>query len=113
MLFQHTVITTTWQSHLLNGIGAGLRRTGGKDIKVPKYTLKKWVDAKNRYVEWDVDCPSDELDAICNEYNAERVLKFPGVVSSQGSLLSKTSDGWKDNLKIIKDKSGRGNTIKV
>ena len=39
--------------------------------------------------------------------------KFPGVVSSQGSLLSKTSDGWKDNLKRIKDKSGRGNTIKV
>ena len=113
MLFQHTVITTTWQSHLLNGIGAGLRRTGGKDIRVPKYTLKKWVDSKNRYVEWDVDCPSDELDAICNEYNAERVLKFPGVVSSQGSLLSKTSDGWKDNLKRIKDKSGRGNTIKV
>ena len=98
---------------MLNGIGVGLRQTGGKDIRVPKYTLKKWVDAKNRYVEWDVDCPSDELDAICNEYNAERVLKFPGVVSSQGSLLSKTSDGWKDNLKRIKDKSGRGNTIKV
>jgi len=80
---------------------------------VPKYTLKKWIDAKHRYIEWDITCPSDELDAICNEYNAERVLKFPSVVSSQGSLLSKTSNGWKDNLKRIKSKSGRGNTIKV
>jgi len=98
---------------LLNGIGAGLRQTGGKDIKVPKYTLKKWVDAKRRYVEWDVDCRSDEVEGICQEYNAERVLKFPGVISSQGSLLSKTDSGWKDNLKRMKDKSGRGNTIKV
>ena len=98
---------------MLNGIGAGLRQTGGKDIRVPKYTLKKWVDAKRRYVEWDVDCRSDEVEGICQEYNAERVLKFPGVISSQGSLLSKTDSGWKDNLKRIKDKSGRGNTIKV
>tara|TARA_Y200000002_G_C22353055_1_gene525839 strand:+ start:255 stop:497 length:243 start_codon:yes stop_codon:yes gene_type:complete len=80
---------------------------------VPKYTLKKWVDAKSGYVEWDVDCRSDEIQAICDEYNAERVLKFPGIVSQQGSLLSKTDNGWKDNLKRIKDKSGKGNTIKI
>jgi len=80
---------------------------------VPKYTLKKWVDAKRNYVEWDVECPSDEIQSICTEYNAERVLKFPGIVTQQGSLLSKTDSGWKDNLKRMKDKSGRGNTIKV
>ena len=80
---------------------------------MPKYTLKKWVDAKRRYIEWDVECRSDEIQGICDEYNAERVLKFPGVISSQGSLLSKTDDGWKDNLKRLKAKSGRGNTIKV
>ena len=80
---------------------------------MPNYTLNKWVDAKSRYVEWDVDCRSDEIQAICDEYNAERVLKFPGIVSQQGSLLSKTDDGWKDNLKRIKDKSGKGNTIKI
>jgi hypothetical protein len=28
-------------------------------------------------------------------------------------LLSKTDDGWKDNLKRIKAGSGRDNTIKV
>lgn len=80
---------------------------------MPKYTLKKWVDAKRNYVEWDVECPSDEIESICKEYNAERVLKFPGIVTQQGSLLSKTDGGWKDNLKRIKDNSGRGNTIKV
>ena len=80
---------------------------------MPKYTLKKWVDAKRNYVEWDVECPSDEIESICTEYNAERVLKFPGIVTQQGSLLSKTDSGWKDNLKRMKDKSGRGNTIKV
>ena len=60
-----------------------------------------------------MDCRSDEIQSICDEYNAERVLKFPGIVSQQGSLLSKTDDGWKDNLKRIKDKSGKGNTIKI
>ena len=80
---------------------------------MPKYTLKKWVESKRGYVEWDVDCRSDEIQSICDEYNAERVLKFPGIVSQQGSLLSKTDNGWKDNLKRIKDKSGKGNTIKI
>jgi hypothetical protein len=80
---------------------------------VPKYTLRKWIESKREYVEWDIECRSDELDEICEEYNAERVFKFPGVVSGQGGLLSKTDDGWKDNLKRIKDKSGRGNTIKI
>ena len=88
-------------------------RIGGKDIKVPKYTLKKWVDAKRRYVEWDIDCRADEVQGICDEYNAERVLKFPGIVSGQGSLLSKTDNGWKENLDRIKKNSGKGNTIKV
>ena len=80
---------------------------------MPKYTLKKWVDANRRFVESDIECPADEVQAICNEYNAERVFKSPGIVSQQGSLLSKTDDGWKDNLKRIKQNSGRGNTIKV
>ena len=80
---------------------------------MPKYTLKKWVDAKQSYVEWDIDCKADEIQGICDEYKAERVLKFPGIVSQQGSLLSKTDDGWKDNLKRIKQNSGKGNTIKI
>ena len=96
-----------------SGIGEDRPLIGGKDIKLPKYTLKKWVDAKRRYVEWDIECPADEVQAICDEYNAERVFKFPGIVSGQGSLLSKTDQGWKDNLARIKANSGRGNTIKT
>ena len=88
-------------------------RTGGKDIKVPKYTLKKYIESKKQYVEWDIECKADEVQGICDEYNAERVLKFPGIVSNQGSLLSKTDNGWKDNLNRIKQNSGKGNTIKV
>ena len=80
---------------------------------MPKYTLKKYVESKKQYVEWDIECKADEVQGICDEYNAERVLKFPGIVSQQGSLLSKTDNGWKDNLKRIKQNSGRGNTIKV
>ena len=86
---------------------------GGKDIKVPKYTLKKYIESTREYVEWDIECRSDEVQGICDEYNAERVLKFPGIVSQQGSLLSKTDNGWKDNLKRIKQASGKGNTIKI
>jgi hypothetical protein len=80
---------------------------------VPKYTLKKWIESKGQYIEWDVTCRADEVAGMCKEHNAEKVLKFPGIVSQQGSLLSKTDNGWKDNLKRIKDKSGRGNTIKL
>ena len=80
---------------------------------MPKYTLKKYVESKKQYVEWDIECKADEVQGICDEYNAERVLKFPGIVSNQGSLLSKTDSGWKDNLKRIKQNSGKGNTIKV
>ena len=80
---------------------------------MPKYTLKKYVESKKQYVEWDIECKADEVQGICDEYNAERVLKFPGIVSNQGSLLSKTDSGWKDNLKRIKQNSGKSNTIKV
>ena len=80
---------------------------------MPRYTLKKYIESTRQYVEWDITCRSDEVQGICDEYNAERVLKFPGIVSQQGSLLSKTDNGWKDNLKRIKQASGKGNTIKV
>ena len=96
-----------------NGNGAVRLHTGGKDIKVPRYTLKKYIESTRQYVEWDITCRSDEVQGICDEYKAERVLKFPGIVSQQGSLLSKTDDGWKDNLKRIKQNSGKGNTIKI
>ena len=98
---------------MLDGIGDVKLLLGGKVIKVPRYTLKKYIESTRQYVEWDITCRSDEVQGICDEYKAERVLKFPGIVSQQGSLLSKTDDGWKDNLKRIKQNSGKGNTIKI
>ena len=41
------------------------------------------------------------------------MLVMPAIVGGAGSLLSKTDDGWKDNLKRIKEGSGKNNTIKV
>jgi len=43
----------------------------------------------------------------------ELVPVMPNIVSGVGSLIGKTDDGWKDNLKRIKSGSGKGNTIKT
>ena len=42
-----------------------------------------------------------------------QMLVFPAVIGQTGSNLSKTDDGWKDNLKRIKEGSGKNNTINV
>jgi len=94
---------------LPNGNGKDQLLTGGKDIKVPKYTVKPLEEGD----EYDIECSSDELQEYLKKHNCIKVLKFPGVISHQGSLLSKTDNGWKDNLKRIKKASGKGNTIKV
>ena len=92
-----------------NGNGKDQLLTGGKDIKVPKYTVKPLEEGD----EYDIECKSEELDAYLKKHNCIKVLKFPGIVSHQGSLLSKTDNGWKDVLKSVKKASGKGNTIKV
>jgi len=94
---------------LLNGIGEDLHLIGGKDTKLPRYTVKPLEEGD----EYDIVCSSEELQEYLKKHNCIKVLKFPGVISHQGSLLSKTDQGWKDNLKRIKQNSGRGNTIKV
>ena len=102
-----TIITK--QSTLLNGNGKDQLLTGGKDIKVPKYTVKPLSGGE----EYDIDCKSDDLDEYLKKNGLVKVIKFPGIVSHQGSLLSKTDNGWKDVLKSVKKASGKGNTIKV
>ena len=47
------------------------------------------------------------------DHDLVQMLVTPTIISGTGSLLSKTSDGWKDHLKEIKKGSGKGNTIKV
>ena len=109
MQFKHIETTNTKQNHLPNGNGVVRLQLGGKDIAVPKYTVKP-LDGGD---EFDIDCKSDDLQEYLQRNGLVKVLKFPGVVSHQGSLLSKTDNGWKDNLKRIKENSGKGNTIKV
>ncbi len=94
---------------MLNGNGKDQPLTGGKDIKVPKYTVKPLSGGE----EYDIECKSADLDEYLKRNGLVKVIKFPGIVSHHGSLLSKTDNGWKDNLKRIKSASGRGNTIKV
>ena len=106
---KHIEITTTWLRILLSGIGDGQLLIGGKDIKVPKYTVKPLEEGD----EYDIECSSDELQDYLKKHNCIKVLKFPGVIAHHGSLLSKTDQGWRDNLSRIKENSGRGNTIKT
>ena len=68
---------------MLNGNGAGMLHHGGKDIKVPKYTLRKWIDAKNEYVEWDVDCKADEVQAYVSNIMLKKFLSFQGLFHSK------------------------------
>ncbi len=78
---------------------------------MPIYTVRR-RDSEDKK-EWEVTCSYVELQALLEEYKLEHVLQPLKIVSGRGSLLSKTDDGWKENLKRIKDNSGKGNTIKV
>ncbi len=42
-----------------------------------------------------------------------QMLTTPKIIGMQGSVISKTSNLYKDKLKEIKKKSGKNNTIKV
>jgi hypothetical protein len=84
--------------------------TGGKDIKVPNYTLRN-IKTKESFI---VNCSYIELqEKLSADSDLIQMLVMPAIVGGAGSLLSKTDDGWKDNLKRIKEGSGKNNTIKV
>ena len=51
---------------------------------------------------------------ILEEYDLQQVYKPIAFVSGTRShATSRTDDGWKDHLKEIKKKAGRGNTINI
>ena len=84
--------------------------TGGKDFKVPNYTLRN-IKTKESFI---VNCSYIELQEKLNaDSDLIQMLVMPAIVGGAGSLLSKTDDGWKDNLKRIKEGSGKNSTIKV
>ena len=84
--------------------------TGGKDFKVPNYTLRN-IKTKESFI---VNCSYIELQEKLNaDSDLIQMLVMPAIIGGAGSLLSKTDNGWKDNLKRIKEGSGKNNTIKV
>ena len=77
---------------------------------MPNYTLRN-IKTKESFI---VTCSYVELQKKLEEdHDLVQMLVTPTIIGGSGSLLSKTSDGWKDHLKEIKKGSGKGNTIKV
>ena len=77
---------------------------------MPNYTLRN-KKTKEKFI---VNCTYSELqDKLVNDSDLVQMLVMPAIVGGAGSLLGKTDDGWKDNLKRIKEGSGKNNTIKV
>jgi len=77
---------------------------------MPIYTIRNKVTDETK----DITCSYDDLQQMLhNDPDIVRELVAPKVVAGVGSALSKTDDGWKENLQRIKQNSSRGNTIKV
>ncbi len=77
---------------------------------MPNYTLRN-IKTKESFI---VNCSYIELqEKLSADSDLIQMLVMPAIVGGAGSLLSKTDDGWKDNLKRIKEGSGKNNTIKV
>jgi len=77
---------------------------------VPNYTLRN-IKTKENFI---VNCTYTQLqDKLNRDSDLIQMLVMPAVIGQTGSNLSKTDDGWKDNLKRIKEGSGKNNTIKV
>lgn len=95
---------------MLNGNGAGHSQIGGKDIKVPKYTLR---DIKTNKT-WDVTCSWDELQTILDEMpDVVKDLSTPAFAGNTVSNLRRAGSEWNDHLSRIKKGSGSSNTIKT
>lgn len=75
---------------------------------MPTYTLRN----KNTGEISQILCSYNEMKEKLND-NLELVPVMPNIVSGVGNLHSKVPDGFRDKLKDIKSKSGRGNTIKI
>lgn len=63
----------------------------------------------------EVSLRISELDQYKEDNpNLQQVIDYtPNMVTNVKSPLTMAGSGWKDHLKNIKSKSGRGNTIKV
>ena len=95
---------------MLNGKKVDQLLTGGKDTKVPKYTLR---DIKTNET-WDVTCSWNELQTILDEMpDVVKELSTPAFCGNTMSNLRRAGSGWQDVLSGIKKASGAGNKIKT
>ena len=78
---------------------------------MPTYDIKNTETGEEKEVIMSYDALQVYLDTH-KEWKQVH-LGASKIVSNTGSILGKTSDGWKDVLKGIKKGSGRGNTIKT
>ena len=59
---------------------------------------------------WKEPCPSCKMDANEND-NVALVIHSPRLVSNVGDFLTRTDQDFRDNLKRIKEKHPKHNTI--
>ena len=77
---------------------------------MPTYKLRN----KKTHEITEVFCTWSELQKMLDEnLDLVQMLTTPKIIGMQGSVVSKTSNLYKDKLKEIKKKSGKNNTIKV
>ena len=70
---------------------------------MPVYTV---INKTNFKSILEVFCSWNELQEMLKDDNLTQALSLPKIVHDTGSLLARTSDGWKDHLKEIKKGSG-------
>lgn len=71
-----------------------------------EHEFQEHLRMDDRKLPEESPCPEcGKEDAVVLQIGA------PKIVRDQGSILGKTSQGWKDLVKHIKKGSGKGNTI--
>jgi len=76
---------------------------------MPIYTLRKVSTGE----EWDVNCPFHELAPMLEDDDILKVITPPKIISGTGGVLSKTDDGWKEQLGRIHKGAGKNSNIKL
>jgi hypothetical protein len=76
---------------------------------MPIYTLRKVSTGE----EWDVNCTFHELAPMLEDDDILKVITPPKIISGTGGVLSKTDDGWKEQLGRIHKGAGKNSNIKL
>ena len=77
---------------------------------MPQYTIRNTKTEETENVVMSFDALKSHLE---DNPDWVQVITAPKIVAGGGGVLSKNSDGFRDMMKTIKSKSGKGNTINV